>query len=305
MDVGSRRHWVQCVTRSCEERGIYPKNPELFLTLAKSSKAPFVRDDIKLLTIQEWALIEKEVRSENGRRMNQCAVRSVANQMKEETGEMPTLDAAASELGIRAIQGAVRSVANQMKEETGIMPTLKAAASELGIRAIQGTVRSAANQMKEETGIMPTLEAAASELGRRLHKNRMDKIVMTGTATKDAPSFAGRRANDNRRISTIFCATENCENTVQYKYGLCKRCHELLPKKKLITEFCIGVGGGGCEKVKFYRGNQCQTCYMHPDEKKMREAKKAADPKCTIHGCRRSEFRPSYGLCSKHYREQS
>ncbi len=42
--------------------------PKLFLALAKSSKAPFVRDDIKLLTSQEWAVIEKDVRSENGRR---------------------------------------------------------------------------------------------------------------------------------------------------------------------------------------------------------------------------------------------
>jgi hypothetical protein len=43
---------------------ISPKILELFLTLAKSSKAPFVRDDIKLLTSQEWAVTEKEVRSE-------------------------------------------------------------------------------------------------------------------------------------------------------------------------------------------------------------------------------------------------
>ena len=31
-------------------------------------------------------------------------------------------------------QGVVRSVANQMKEKTGVMPTLEAAASELGSR---------------------------------------------------------------------------------------------------------------------------------------------------------------------------
>ena len=77
------------------------KIPKLFLALAKSSKAPFVRDDIKLLTSQEWAVVEKEVRSENGRRANQGAVRSVTNQMKEKTGVMPTLKAAASELGSR------------------------------------------------------------------------------------------------------------------------------------------------------------------------------------------------------------
>jgi hypothetical protein len=87
-DNGIGRHFVQCVTRSCEERMISLKSPipKLFLALAKSSKAPFVRDDIKLLTSQEWAVIEKDVRSENGRRGNQGAVRSIANQMKEKTG---------------------------------------------------------------------------------------------------------------------------------------------------------------------------------------------------------------------------
>jgi hypothetical protein len=82
-DNGIGRHFVQCVTQSCEERMISLKIPKLFLALAKSSKAPFVRDDIKLLTSQEWAVIEKDVRSENGRRDNQGTVSSVANQMKE------------------------------------------------------------------------------------------------------------------------------------------------------------------------------------------------------------------------------
>jgi hypothetical protein len=79
-------------------------------------------------------VIEKEVRSENGSRGNQGAVRSVANQMELETGEMPTLAAAASELGSRANQGAVRSVANQMELEIGEMPSLEAATSEFGRR---------------------------------------------------------------------------------------------------------------------------------------------------------------------------
>jgi hypothetical protein len=47
------------------------------------------------------------------------AVRSIANQMELETGEMPTLVAAASELGRRGNQGAVRSIANQMELKTG------------------------------------------------------------------------------------------------------------------------------------------------------------------------------------------
>ena len=42
--------------------------------------------------------------------------------------------------GFSGIQGAVRSVANQMKEETGEMPSLVAAASELGSRGNEGAV---------------------------------------------------------------------------------------------------------------------------------------------------------------------
>jgi hypothetical protein len=163
--IGIWRHFVQCVTRSFDEQMIPLKIPKLYLALANSSKAPFVRNDIKLLTSQEWAVIEKDVRSENGRRGNQGAVCSVTNQMELETGEMPTLKAATFELGSRAIQGAVRSVANQMELETGEMPTLKAAAFELGSRGKQGAVCSVANQMELKTGVMPTLKEAAYELG--------------------------------------------------------------------------------------------------------------------------------------------
>jgi hypothetical protein len=42
-------------------------SPELYHTLAKSSKVSFVRNNIKLLTSQEWAVIKKKVRSEHGR----------------------------------------------------------------------------------------------------------------------------------------------------------------------------------------------------------------------------------------------
>jgi hypothetical protein len=65
-DVIKRR-----VTRSCEERMISLKTPNLFLALAKSSKAP------KLLNSHEWAVIEKDVRSENGRRGNQGALEAI------------------------------------------------------------------------------------------------------------------------------------------------------------------------------------------------------------------------------------
>jgi hypothetical protein len=165
-----------------------------------------------------------------------------------------------------------------MNEKTGEMPTLTAAASELGSRGTEGAVRSVANQMKEKTGKMPTLVAAAYEM----------------------TSLGGRRSQDSRRIGTRGCATENCENTVHYTDGHCKHCHDLLPKK-LKAEFCIGVGGRVCGRV-IERGNQCRKCSDHPDEKKIRAAKKAARPKCTINGCRLNELR-SYGLCEKHYKD--
>jgi hypothetical protein len=174
-DNGIRRHFVQCVFRSCDERTISLKHPNLFHALAKCCKAPFVRDDIELLTSQEWAVIEKDVRSENGRRGNEGAVRSVANQMELKTGEKPTLKAAASELGSRGNEGAVRSVANQMELKTGEKPTLKAAAFELGRRCNEGAVRSVANQMELETGVMPTLKEAASERGSNLGRKSVGK----------------------------------------------------------------------------------------------------------------------------------
>jgi hypothetical protein len=106
------------------------KTPNLFHALAKSSKAPFVRDDIKLLTSQEWAVIEKDVRSENGSRGNKSAVSSVAVQMELETGKKPTLKEVATELASRGKQGAICSFANKMELETGEKPTLKEAAYE-------------------------------------------------------------------------------------------------------------------------------------------------------------------------------
>ena len=82
---------------------------------------------------------------------------------------------------------------------------------------------------------------------------------------------------------------------MQYIDEHCQPCHDLAPKK-LKAEFCIGVGVGGrvCEEGK--------ECYDHPKAKKMREAKKAAVPKCCIDGCEGNELR-SYGLCNKRYRK--
>ena len=51
-DNGIGRHFVQCVTRSCEERMISLKIPKLFLALAKSSKAPFVPDNINFVLLK-------------------------------------------------------------------------------------------------------------------------------------------------------------------------------------------------------------------------------------------------------------
>jgi hypothetical protein len=246
----------------------------------------------------------KAAASELGSRGNQGAVGSITHQMKEKTGEMPTLMAAAFELGSRGNQGAVGSVANQMKEKTGDMLTLKAAAFELGSRGNQGAVGSSANQMKEKTGEMPTLMAAASELGSRGNQGALEAIILrTGIALKEAAGEKGRRAQDSRRIGTRGSyATENCKNAMKYADGLCNPCHNRVPEK-LKAEFCIGIGGRVCGR-EIYRGNQCTKCYYDPDEKKTREAKKAAKPKCTIDGCGRSELR-SYGLCEKHYKERN
>jgi hypothetical protein len=176
-DNGIRRHFVQCVTRSCDERTISIKTPNLFHALAKSSKAPFVRDNIELLTSQDWAVTEKDVHLENGRRGNQGAVRSIANQMELETGVMPTLKKAASELGSRANQGAVLSVANQMELKSGKKATLKEAATELGSRGNEGAVSSVANQMELETGKKATLKEAATELGSRCTQGAVRRVA--------------------------------------------------------------------------------------------------------------------------------
>ena len=86
---------------------------------------------------------------------HQGTVHSVANQMKEKTGVLPTLTVVASKLGSRGNQSVVRSVTNQMKEKTGALSTLAAAASELGSRGIQGAVRSIAMQMELKPGRCP------------------------------------------------------------------------------------------------------------------------------------------------------
>jgi hypothetical protein len=79
------------------------------------------------------------------------------------------------------------------------------------------------------TGI--ALEDAPTFCGKHAYQAKLDAVVATGIATKDAPSYAARRAQDSRRICTIFCATENCKIRVQQIDGYCNPCHKLVPKK--------------------------------------------------------------------------
>jgi hypothetical protein len=53
------------------------KIPKLFLALAKSSKSTLCPRRHKLRTAQEWAVIEKDVRSKNGRRGIQGALEAI------------------------------------------------------------------------------------------------------------------------------------------------------------------------------------------------------------------------------------
>jgi hypothetical protein len=171
----------------------------------------------------------KKAASELGRRGNKGAVRSVADQMKLETGVMPTLKKAASELGRRANQGAVRSVADQMELETGVMPTLKKAASELGSRANQGAVCSFADQIELETGEMPSLEAAATERGGILGRKSVGKPKGNAEWAK-VVQITG---SDEEIQGTEKCA--------DIKYKICaKLCHQ-----------GIGLSYKSCRKGKY------------------------------------------------------
>ena len=222
-----------------------------------------------------------------------------------------------SQLNFSGHQGAVSSVTNQMKLKTREMPTLAAAASELGRRAYQGTINAivATGIAREDapkfcgtcayegkinaiviTGI--TCKDAPTFCGKRAYQDTINTIVVTGIAREEASSSEmGRRMNDSRRICTKICATENCKNVVVFK----DHCGSCQPKK-LKVEFCIGVGGRVLCVREIFRMNQCRECYYDPEEKKMREEKKAARPKCKIDGCGGNELR-SYGLCENHYKK--
>ncbi len=213
----------------------------------------------------------------------QGAVRSVANQMKEKTGEMPTLKAAASELGSRAIQGAVRSVANQMKEKTGEMPTLKAAASELGSRAIQGAVRSVANQMKEKTGEMPTLMAAASELGSRGREGKSALYRISGNCAYPGCNYA--------ISSGELCENHQPPKPIMEQSDKCRVCSWVFDAKEQV------------------RGGVCNACYYKPEaraaRKKVTAEKKATRGTCSTLGCNGTNIRGLGKCCTCLYYRKS
>ena len=111
-----------------------------------------------------------------------------------------------------------------MELETGEMPTLVAAASELGRRGNQGALDAIV-----ETGMDP--EDAPTFCGRHAYDGNIATAVETGIDPKDAPFYIARRLQDSRRICTNFCVTENCKNTVQHIDGHCTPCRNLVPKK--------------------------------------------------------------------------
>jgi hypothetical protein len=230
--------------------------PKLFLALAKSSKAPFVRNNIKLPTSQEWAVIEKDVRSENGRRAIQGAVGSIANQMELKTGKKATLKEAATELGSRGNEGAVRSVANQMELKTGKKATLEAAV-ELGSRANQGAVSSVANQMELETGEKPTLKEAAFELASRGKQgavcsfaNKMELETGKKPTLKEAAyeyhSTNGRKSVGKPRGNAVWAKVIQISGSDEVIQGT-EKCADT--KNKICAELChqgIGLSFESC-----------------------------------------------------------
>jgi hypothetical protein len=246
-----KRHFVQCVTRSCEERMISLKTPNLFHALAKSSKAPFVRDDIKILTSQEWAVIEKDVRSENGRRGNEGAVSSVANQMKEKTGEMTTMIAAASQLRSRGNQGALDALILR-------------------------------------TGI--ALEEAGGERGRRAQDNRRIGTRGCATekcknTIQHTDGLCGRcRDLVPKKLKAEFCigvGGRECGGKI-YRVNQCRKCYDhpeaknMREEKKAAIPKCRIDGCGGNE-VRSYR--LCEKHYRKRNEDAKAKLKVATDGK--------------------------
>ncbi len=213
-----------------------------------------------------------------GRRGNQGAFSSVANQMELKTGEMPTLAAAASKLGRN--QGDINAIVR-----TGI--ARRDAPIFSGKCAYQSTSTSLSGQELLVRMPLKFVESA----------HTMAKLTplsgQESLARRRLPSWAGGHVTVDgfapyvalQRIAKIqWCI---------YRDGHWDPCHKLVPRK-LKAEFCIGLSGRVCGR-EIFRVHKCRKCYYDPEEKKMREEKKAARPKCRIDGCGGNELR-SYGL---------
>ena len=79
-----------------------------------------------------------------------------------------------------------------MKEKTGLLPTLAAAASKLGRRGNQGALDAII-----ATGIAP--ENAPTFCGKRAYDGNIAAIVATGIAPEDAPTFCGKHAYQGKK----------------------------------------------------------------------------------------------------------
>ncbi len=78
--------------------------------------------------------------------------------------------------GFSGLGGVVRSIANQMKEKTGVLPTLAAAASKLGRRGNQGALDAII-----ATGIAP--ENAPTFCGKRAYQGKKKEANATAKAS--------------------------------------------------------------------------------------------------------------------------
>ena len=99
--------------------------------------------------------------------------------------------------GFSGPQSAVRSVTNQMKEKTGVLSTLTAAASELGRRGNQGALDAIV-----ATEINP--EDAPTFCGKQANQVALDAIVATGIAPEEAPTFCGKRAYQGKLDTVVM-----------------------------------------------------------------------------------------------------
>ena len=146
--------------------------------------------------------------------------------------------------------------------------------------------------------MQPLTKASSTPLLRQESLSRMPLHIVENTHTKPSWTPLSQQESPPRMLLLMqqgghktVEGFNNCKNRVQQIDVLCGPCHKRVPKK-LKAVFCIivGVGDRVCGR-EIYRGNQWRKCYDHPDEKKMREEKKAARPKCTINGCVRNELR--------------